>query len=76
MDGQLDFLNLIEEQFASEIKSCMGCENCRQTDLFKNYIDKAGVAHFLGFCNPTRQVITESSGSWLCRNKEYERRGK
>lgn len=73
MNGQLDFMDLIEEQFASEVKPCMGCENCRQTDLFKNYIDKDGVAHFLAFCNPTRQVITASTGSWLCKNKEYKR---
>lgn len=64
MDGQIDFFDLIEKQYETEIKSCLTCENCRPTQMYKH------------FCNPTRQVITEHTGSWLCRNKLYERRTK
>ena len=73
MIGQLDFLDLIEEQYAQEIKPCTSCENCKQTDSFKTYVGKNGVV-FQAFCNPTRQVITEHTGSWLCKNREYKRR--
>ena len=76
MTGQIDFFDLIEKQNEQEIKSCIGCANCNQTQNYKNYIDKDGVAHFMAFCNPTRQVITEHTGSWLCHNKLYERRTK
>lgn len=74
MTGQIDFFDLIEEQQKYDIKPCMECENCRQTQQYKNYIDRDGVAHFLAFCNPTRQVITANTGSWLCKNRFYERR--
>ena len=76
MDGQIDFFDLIEKQYETEIKSCLSCENCKQTQIFKNFIDNDGIAHFQAFCNPTRQVITEHTGSWLCKNKLYERRTK
>ena len=67
MTGQMDFFDLIEQQYAGEIKQCVTCENCKHTDLFKGNV---------WFCNPTRQVITEHTGSWLCKNREYERRVK
>lgn len=74
MKGQLDFFELIEEQYAYETKSCMECENCKQTQMFKAYVDKDGVSHFQAFCNPTRQVITDHTASWLCKNRLFERR--
>ena len=64
MDGQIDFFDLIEKQYETEIKNCLTCENCGPTQMYKH------------FCNPTRQVITEHTGSWLCKNKLYERRTK
>lgn len=53
---------------------CIECGNCKPTGNFKPYIDKNGLSHFIAFCNPTRQVITEHTASWLCKNQHYERR--
>lgn len=57
-----------------DIKPCTECVHCRHTDMFKDYVDKDGVSHFMAFCNPTRSIITEKTKSWLCNNKMYERK--
>lgn len=75
MNGQLDFFDLIEVQQAQEIKMCTTCANCKTTDLYKPFAGRDGMI-FMAFCNPTRQVITDHTASWLCRNKYYERRRK
>lgn len=73
MQGQIDIFDYMDS--AIGFHSCLNCKNCRQTDLFKPYVDSKGVYHNLGFCNLTRQVITEHTLSWICKNRDFEKKG-
>lgn len=72
MDGQLNLFEYIDDERG--FSYCTTCENCKHTDLFKDYVDRNGESHFLAFCNQTRSVITDKTGSWLCKNENYKRR--
>ena len=61
-DGQIDMFSYIDEE--QGFHNCLTCINAKHTELFRQEF----------FCNKTRSVLTEKTGSWLCKNQYYERR--
>ena len=54
-------------EWSDQTFRCSGCEHAK----FKEQ-GKIGAIYF---CNIKHSYITEITGSWLCRNEHYQRRG-
>lgn len=61
-DGQIDMFSYLDDE--QGFHNCLTCINAKHTELFRQQL----------FCNKTRSVLTEKTGSWLCKNQYYERR--
>lgn len=65
MTGQMTLFEYMDAQQGYSM--CTSCVNAKFKERMRN-------GHDVYFCNKKRAVITEHTGSWLCKNLEYERR--